>query len=110
MSEICRVCRRPLDEHAIELRDGVAHTVVYEGGRRRFCSAADGERQYSVGQAVLLLTLVRSLRMLAGRSRTAGQEARAAALTDYSYKLEADRQRLIRNLGKWYAWKEWNEP
>lgn len=112
-SDICKVCGLPLDTHRIELRGGVAHTVARDRETNRilfWCSEADCDRSYTVGQIATLRTIVRSLRYMAGRARTKGDKTRAAALADYSFKVEADRDRLIGNLAKWYSWKEWNEP
>lgn len=110
MNETCCVCGQPLVAHFLELRSGVAHTGVYEGNAQRHCSAVEGDRQYTLGQIAMLRTIVRSLRYMAGRRRTRGDETSAAALIDYSYKVEASRDKMIRNLAQWYPWKKVNEP
>lgn len=109
----CKVCGLPLDAHQVGFRGGVAHAVARDRETNHilsWCSETDRDRSYTVGQIATLRTIVRSLRYMAGRARTKGDESRAAALADYSFKVETDRDRLIGNLARWYSWKEWNEP
>lgn len=105
--DICRVCGFPAEQHTIELRSGVAHTVMRGAGGKLLscCSGASGDRHYVLGELSQMLRIVRSLRWHAGRARTRGNDMTAMALADYAGKIAAERERLLANYQQWYPWR-----
>lgn len=97
----CEVCGAPLAKHTMALRDGVAQTIGRDG---LCCSGVSGDREYTRGQIAQMLTIVRSLRYMAGRLANAGWRQQSAALRDYSEGLADRREKLCRDAAKWYPW------
>jgi hypothetical protein len=108
MADICAVCGFPIEQHAVELRCGVAHTVVrgVDGRLLHSCSQSAGDREYTRGELARMQTIVRSLRYRAGRAWKRDQYQYSIALDDYSNKVEADRKKLLAYLDQWYPWTE----
>jgi hypothetical protein len=102
---ICRVCKQPLEAHALVMDRGVAHTVVYLDDRRLVCSEVYSDRQYLIGEIAQLTTVVRSLRNRAGRARNRGEHAAAQALNTYGDKLAREREQLT-DINQRYYWEE----
>lgn len=92
--EVCEVCGLPIDQHAIILRNGVAHTIV---PGKSTCSAAAGDREYTRGQIAEMLTIIRSLRYMAGRDGV-------QSLRTYSDIVAKKRDTLISRAQRWYPW------
>jgi len=108
MSDICIVCGFPAEQHVVELRCGIAHTVVRGVGGKLLhrCSEAAAAREYTRGELARMQTIVRSLRYRAGRAWKRDQLQYSTALDDYSNKVEADRNRLLAYFKQWYSWGE----
>lgn len=91
---ICEVCGAPLAEHTMALRFGVAQTIGKDG---ICCSGISGEREYFRGQLAEMLTIIRSLRYIAGRDSL-------RSLNEYSDRVEQKRETLMRRVAKWFPW------
>lgn len=104
MTNLCKVCKQPLDAHALIMYDGVAHTIVYLGNEKRLCSVADADRRYLTGEIMRLKSIIRSLRNRAGRLRRREAYDTADAFDLYSDKVVADCNRLINGLRQYYPW------
>ena len=95
----CEVCGAPLGAHTMALRNGVAHTIGHDG---MCCSGVAGDREYTRGQLAQMLTIIRSLRYVAGRERLL--RARSMALREYSDMVANQREKLIRQAQRWFPW------
>jgi len=108
MADICVVCGFPAEQHAVELRCGIAHTVVrgVDGKLLHRCSEVAADREYTRGELARMQTIIRSLRNRAGRARKRGNSMPTVALADYASKVEADRNRILAYFEQWYPWTE----
>jgi hypothetical protein len=106
--EICRVCGKSLDDHALILRSGVAHAGSYDAdGRLRDCSEHDCDVHYILGRLATLRTIMRSLRWHAGRmANTGGQEWGPDDISEQADKYERDVNRQLSTIHKYYAWSK----
>jgi len=96
MSDQCAMCGMALSAHSVAIRDGVAHTVVYDTERRPwFCSDDAAGRAYLRGEINRLLVIIRSLRNRAGRLRNADALWDYDDLLMYAEGLVRERERLI---------------
>jgi len=91
---VCEVCGLPAERHTIEIRGGVAHAVVPD---RSSCSGIAGDREYIRGRLAQMLTIIRSLRYIAGRDQI-------AELREYSDIVVDQRDKLIRQAQRGFPW------
>jgi len=102
---LCKVCRKPLDDHALILEYGVAHAGSYDAdGRFRDCSAHDCDVHYIWGELAALRSFVRSLRWHAGRLSRTGDQWGLDDLLGRVDKCESEIKRKSRALERYYAW------
>jgi hypothetical protein len=105
---ICKVCGFPLSEHSLDLYWGAAHATVRgaDGRILHRCSQAAGDYNYTLGQLQELTTMVRSLRIRAGRLRNQGTAYDPADMVEWSDKLARDIERLRRGIDDYFAWTQ----
>lgn len=103
MADTCRFCGHPADDHFVVIRNGVAHTGVYEGDRRILCSLDEASRHFMFGEIWALQTIVRSLRYRAGRLRNAGRTWTHEHVNEYADKVARDRESLIGYEQRYYS-------
>jgi hypothetical protein len=91
----CRMCGQPEAAHRIVFWDGVAHTMAHDASDKLvYCSQQYADRDHFYGQIRALATVVRSLRMRAGRLRSRGWHWEPDHLVEYSDKLVRDIKRF----------------
>ena len=106
LTDICRVCGLPAERHVVEIRSGIAQTVVRDADGRflKSCSASEADRQSALARLAVLQSIVRSLRWHAGRARRQYQHDRAEVLEDRAFAVEADRKKILAQFDGWYPW------